>query len=458
LVVDDDPNTILLLCTVFGESAIEVRGVSNTAHGANVASVFCPQLVILDRRAIRGDSGQLMAQIASLHPSIDVILTDVAYSTDSAVEAIQQGAFDCWPKPLKPDFIRRKIANWLDDSFSQASSDNADDEAVELFRYEGMVGRSPAMLEVFSKLRRIAPHYRTALLTGETGTGKDLAARVLHRMSPVAAGPLVACNCAAIVDNLFESELFGHVKGAFTGADQNKQGFFDRANEGTIFLDEIGELSLSQQSKLLRVLQNSEIRPVGSGKAHHVNVRVVAATNRNLRHMVAEKSFREDLYYRLAMVQVRMPSLVERREDIPLLKRHFLRVFETKYSKLSLTLSRRAQALLMRYTWPGNIRELENVLGYCAMMAESEVIDLPHFPPEMLAQAVGLGGTDDSMLTVDELVRRHTSKVLQRVNGNRSRAAEILGISRATIYRLLRPNDLPEGPAKESPVASAVCA
>src|SRR5207249_3639585 len=240
--------------------------------------------------------------------------------------------------------------------------------------FAAMVGHSPAMLEVFHRIRRVAPHFRSVLVTGETGVGKELAAQALHRLSPVASGPFVTCNCSAVVETLAESELFGHVKGAFTGAVQDRIGVFEAANRGTVLLDEVGELSLSAQAKLLRVLQNQEIQRVGSPAVRRVDVRVMAATHRDLRSMVSAQRFREDLFYRLSMVSIKLPSLSQRKEDLPLLERYFLEKFAEQYSKPVRGLTRRAQAVLARHSWPGNVRELENVLGGACMMAEGESI------------------------------------------------------------------------------------
>ena len=224
------------------------------------------------------------------------------------------------------------------------------------------------MWEMFSKIRRVAPHYRSVLITGETGAGKDLVARALHALSPVANGRFVVLNCSAVVETLFESELFGHVKGAFTGAAQDKVGLFEHANGGTLFLDEIGDMPLGTQAKLLRALQNQEVQRVGSLTARKVDVRVIAATNKDLRAAIADKLFREDLYYRLSMVEIRTPSLVERMEDLPLLERHFLEHFARQFGKSIKGFTHRAQILLARHNWPGNVRELENVIGHACMM------------------------------------------------------------------------------------------
>jgi transcriptional regulator with PAS, ATPase and Fis domain len=247
----------------------------------------------------------------------------------------------------------------------------------------------------------------------------------------------VVCNCSALVETLLESELFGYVRGAFTGATQDKVGIFEQANGGTVFLDEIGELSAPAQAKLLRVLQQREVQRVGSPIPHAVDVRVIGATNRHLRAMVADGQFRDDLYYRLSMVEISLPRLLDRKEDLPLLQKYFVERFAKQYGKQIKGITRRAQLRMAAYSWPGNIRELENVIGNAAMMTQGSTIDVDDLP-ELLKDTASLGsGADEDMLSLQELQNRHVAKVLERVGGNKARAAEILGISRTTIYEIL---------------------
>ena len=293
------------------------------------------------------------------------------------------------------------------------------------------------MLDVFARIRRVAPHFRTLLLTGETGTGKELAALALHRLSPAAGGPFVVCNCAALVESLVESELFGFVRGAFTGAIRDKAGLFERADGGTVFLDEVGELSPAAQAKLLRVLQDHQVQRVGSAAPRPIDLRVIAATHRNLKAMVREGQFREDLYYRLAVVEITLPSLASRREDLPLLERYFVNKFASEYKKPISGLARRVQTRLSAYAWPGNIRELENVIGNACMMADGKLIDIGDLPERLRTSPAAETIISDKFLSLDEMQRRHVMQVLEGVGGNKARAAEILGIGRATIYQLL---------------------
>src|ERR1700722_16245324 len=437
LVIDDDALAIELVKEALTFDNLEIYGTTDARSGLEMITQLEPHLVLLDLVMPEVHGMELLERILEIDPGVDVILTTGHYSMDSAVEAIQKGAYDYMTKPISIDRLRQKIEGWLSAAKRHQNALKLDAELLRVCQFEGIVGHSPLMFEVFSKLQRIAPHFQTAMVRGETGTGKELVARTLHRLSLRASGPFVVCDCGAIVETLFESEVFGHVRGAFTGAVQDKQGMVEAANGGTLFLDEVGELPLSIQAKLLRVLQNREVQRVGSSAVRHVDVKIVAATHRDLRAMVADNTFREDLYYRLSVVEIKVPRLAERKEDLPLLERHFLQLFGTRYGKLGLTLTRRAQSLLTRYSWPGNVRELENALSYAAMMAERNVIDVRDFPDVIQSKLSSVTSEDERIITLEEAELKHTLQVLDRMGGNRKRAAEILGISRATLYRIL---------------------
>jgi DNA-binding NtrC family response regulator len=359
------------------------------------------------------------------------------YSTDSAVEAIQKGARDYLAKPLNLEKLRARISGLLKEIREKETAFQLERQLVDAFQFEGMIGRSPLMLEVFARIRRIAPHFQTVLITGQTGTGKELVARALHRLRNSGSGPFAACNCAAVVDTLFESELFGHVKGAFTGATEDKIGLFEYANRGSVFLDEIGEMPLSAQAKLLRVLQEKEVHRVGSPTPRKVDVRVIAATNRDLPSLIKEGKFREDLFYRLGMVEIHLPRLEDRKEDLQLLERFIVEKYAKQYGKKINGITRRAQTCLSAYSWPGNIRELENALSLAAMMTENNLIDLHDLPKSLMTNNPGLATKNRNLLTFEELQRLHLQCVLEYVGGDKSRAAEILGIGRSTLYSLL---------------------
>jgi DNA-binding NtrC family response regulator len=371
------------------------------------------------------------------------------YTLDSALEAIRRGATDFLPKPI--DRIRLKRT--LDEVaalYDQRRRVRAlEEQLLRDLEFHGIVGKSPAMLEVFDFARKVAKHYTNVLIAGPTGTGKELVARAIHQISPVSQQRLAVCNCSALVDTLLESQLFGHVRGAFTGATDTRPGLFEYANGGTVFLDEVSETSLAMQAKLLRVIQNREIQRVGSPEVRHVNVRLIAATNRDLRAEVLSGRFREDLFYRLSSIQIRIPSLTERLEDIPLLVQFFLKKYNEAYGKNLSGLARRAQSVLLQHAWPGNVRELENVISSACITAPGDFIDLDDLPEHMQRRGSRTAEGDDwRPLSLDEVRKVHIQRVLTMCQGNRLRAAQILGIGRTSLYRYLK-RDVQERPAAE---------
>ena len=437
LAIDDDPQSLEFVKDALAQENLEILTTTDPELGLELVLRRHPQIVLLDLMMPKIRGMELLERILEADPGTNVMLMTGHYSTEAAVEAIQKGAYDYLNKPLSVEKLRQRVDQLIAEARQRRRTLQLDRELLKVYEFEGLLGRSPLMLDVFARVRRVAPHFRTVLVTGATGTGKELVARALHRLSPAASGTFAVCNCSAIVETLFESELFGYVKGAFTGATQDKSGLFEYANGGTLFLDEIGEMPLATQAKLLRVLQSQEIQRVGSPAVRKVDVRVVAATNRDLRARVADKEFRDDLYYRLSMVEVKLPLLAERKEDLPLLVRYLVERFATQYNKPIRGLTRRAQALLARYMWPGNVRELENALGHACMMVEGDLIDVRDFPDTLRKPAEREPVEDEDLIPLDELQRRHALRVLARVGGNKKRAAEILGIARTTLYQLL---------------------
>lgn len=437
LAIDDEPQSLEMIQSALSTQGVEILTSTDPEKGFEIFERVRPRIILLDLMMPNVTGMELLERITAVDPGAEIILITAHYSAESAVEAIQKGASDYLTKPLDIEKLRARIASLLADAEVRQRTLRLDQELVDAYQFEGIVGRSPLMLEVYAKIRRIAPHFRTVLITGATGTGKELVAKALHRLSPSSRGAFVVCNCSALVDNLVESELFGYMRGAFTGAIQDKVGMFEHADKGTIFLDEIGELSPTAQAKLLRVLQTRQVQRVGSLSPRNVDVRVIAATHRNLRTMVKEGTFREDLYYRLAVVEIPLPVLAHRREDLPLLERYFIQKFSSEYSKPIAGLVRRAQTRLATYPWPGNVRELENVMGNACMMAEGNLIDIGDLPDRLRGPVSDEAGTDDSFLSLEELQRRHILRVLEGVGGNKARAAEVLGIGRATIYQML---------------------
>jgi DNA-binding NtrC family response regulator len=437
LAIDDNPENFASITEALESEGLEILTANNAEAGFELFLQAQPRTVIINLDPSEATGMGLLERMVCADPGVNVILISEHYSTDSAVEAIRKGACDYLTTPIEFRRLRHRIASFLADAEMRNKTLTLDQKLLQACRFEGIVSRSPLMLDVFSKIRRVAPHFRTALITGATGTGKELVARALHTLSPALADRFVVCNCSALVENLVESELFGYVKGSFTGATQDKAGLFESADGGVIFLDEIGELSPGAQAKLLRVLQDHKVRRVGSTALRGVDLRVVAATNRDLRSMVREGKFREDLYYRLAVVEIGLPALASRREDLPLLQRYFVEKFGKEYQKPIAGLTRRAQSRMATYPWPGNIRELESVIGNACMMADGKFLDIKDLPERIQSQSSDQSLTDEAFLSLEEMQRRHVSRVLARVGGNKARAAEILGIGRATIYQLL---------------------
>ena len=437
LVIDPSVETLRVVESAWSNSQVQIFTARDPETGLKLFFEQRPAIVLIALVLPNMSGMQLMEQILAADPAVEVILMTAYPSTESAVEAIQKGASNYLDKPLDLDKLRAQVDRIQLDAQRRQRTATLDRELVDAYEFEGMIGRSPLMLDVFAKIRRIGPHFKTVLVTGTTGTGKELVARALHRLSSAPNKPFAVVNCAAVVDTLVESELFGYVKGAFTGALKDKIGVFEFADGGTVFLDEIGELPLAAQAKLLRVLQNDEIQRVGSPVPRKVNVRVIAATNRDLRQETAKERFRGDLYYRLGMVEVVLPPLAQRREDIPLLERHILAKFANQYHKQIKGMTRRAQVCLASHTWPGNVRELENVIGHACMMTTREVIDVEDFPERLRRPTPVTSQSESGVSTLEQVEQRHVLNVLAHFGGNKARTAEALGIGRGTLYEML---------------------
>src|SRR6185312_2959332 len=456
VIIDDNRGILELLATGLEREGVRIITASDPEEGLEIVFREHPQIVLTDL-VMPGLTGlEVLDRVVQFDPAIDVILMTAHYTSESAVEAIRKGAADYLNKPVPMALMRERIDALIEESRRRQRAVAIDDSVLNDAQFEGMVGRGPAMWELFSRIRRVAPHYRTVLVTGETGTGKELAARALHAASPAKRGNFVVLNCSAVVETLFESELFGHVRGSFTGATHDKMGLFEYADKGTIFLDEIGDMPLGTQAKLLRVLQNQEVLRVGSLTPHKIDVRVIAATHRDLRAAIGEKTFREDLYYRLSMVEIHTPALVERKEDIPLLTKFLDEKYSRQFGKDVRGLTQRAQVVLARHHWPGNVRELENVIGHGCMMSIAETIDVQDLP-EYLRHPAGTGKTDSARPAVtpvdadsfEEHERRLITDALARSNGNQSEAARVLRIGRDALRYKMKKHGL-EGRAARS--------
>lgn len=438
VVIDDSPGSLELLSTALTRPRVAVHTAMTPVDGLELVRKLHPQLVITDLVMPEMSGLDVLQQVVRFDPSIDVLLMTAHYTTETAVEAIRNGAADYLQKPVKIALLRERVNRLLASAERRQRVNSAAFEDSDS-NFEGMGARSSGMWQLFAMVQRIAPHYRSVLVHGETGTGKDLVARALHHLSEV-SGQFIVVNCSAVVETLFESELFGHVKGAFTGADRDKTGLLELANGGTLFLDEIGDMPLSTQAKLLRALQNQEFLPVGSLKLRKVNVRIVAATHRDLRAAIKEGKFREDLYYRLSMVELNVPPLRERPEDIALLARHFVQKFSREFGKQITGLTPRALIVLERHLWPGNVRELEHVIGRACMLTDNALLDTDDYPAGLTAQN-GAGAEDSSHLIspLADQEKRMLQEALREAGGNQSEAARKLGIGRDALrYKMKR--------------------
>jgi DNA-binding NtrC family response regulator len=381
--------------------------------------------------------------LKDLRAQCPVILVTGFGTLDSAVEAAREGAWDFISKPFKVQEVVAIARRALEQDLNRGGAEHRAEQISAPYEQGGLLGRSPVMIGLYKEIARVAPTRSTILIVGESGAGKELVARSIHQHSTRSAGSFVAVNCGALTETLLEAELFGHVRGAFTGAVNDRKGLWEEAAGGTLFLDEVGETSPALQVKLLRALQEGEIRRVGSSRATQVDARILAATNRNLEQDVKAGKFREDLFYRLSVVTLRVPSLKERRTDIPLLAEHFLSVVLDREGHKQLKLSEETIRTLVAYNWPGNVRELESAIEYAVLHARGHAI-VPEDLPEKLQTAQvraaarsPLSALFEDLPALDELERRYLLYILEVTGGNRTRAAEVLGIDRRTLYRMI---------------------
>ncbi len=439
-VLDDEPGMVEMLqeslrCLGYGSI-----GTSNPQYALELVEEGRVRVVMSDIKMPGMDGLQFLEQAIRRDPGVYVLLMTGYYSLDNAVAAVKRGAYDYIPKPVDRSRLKKSLDE-LSESFRKRKRIRGlEQQLLTDLEFHGIIGRSAPMVEVFEMVRKVARHYTNILLIGGTGTGKELIAKSIHQMSPVSQQRFAVCNCSAMVDTLLESQLFGHMRGAFTGATDTRPGLFEYANGGTVFLDEVGETSLSMQAKLLRVIQNREIQRVGSPEVRHVDVRLVAATNRDLRAEVLAGRFREDLFYRLSTIQIRVPTLSERLDDLSLIIQFFLKKYNEAYNKGIKGLTRRAQSILTQHSWPGNVRELENVISCACLTAVNEFIDVDDLPETLQKPAAPNGRAGDSWrpLPLEEVRRQHIRRVLECCEGNRVRAAQMLGIGRTSLYRFLK--------------------
>jgi len=447
LVVDDDAVTCRLLAEVLGRDGAAVIGESDSRRALARAAEESFDLAIVDVQMPEMDGLALLRGLRDRLPNLPIVIMTAFGSIDTAVQAIASGAVDYVSKPMNLEEIRTTVRRALGRrAEAQAALPPAGEEL------DGVVGRSPAMVEVYKTIARVAPGRSTVLILGESGTGKELVARAIHEHSPRRRRPFVAVDCGALTETLLESELFGHVRGAFTGAVGDKPGLFAEADGGTILLDEIGDVSAALQAKLLRVLQEQQVRPVGGTEWRTVDVRVIAATNRDLAAAVVAGRFREDLFYRLKVVTVTLPPLRERGEDVPLLVEHLVRRAARECRKQVVGVSEPTLALLRTYHWPGNVRELAHVLERGVALAQQDVLTVEDLPGELRRPSPARAATAvlADRPTLEELKRRYVRGVLEESGGNVTRAASVLGVDRRSLYRMLQRYGLmPRGSVRE---------
>jgi DNA-binding NtrC family response regulator len=448
LVVDDERAILTLVGTIALAEGFDVATTTDGADAMNQLRQRPADLVLVDLR-MPGITGlDVLRAIREVSPGCRVVLMSGHATIDSAVEAVKLGAMDYLTKPFDLQRLRQLLADVRDDGDERRAVLALEGDLAERLEFCGMIGRGPAAQEVFGLIRRLAPHARVALITGETGTGKELAARALHTLGPRSARRFVTVNCSAVVETLFESELFGHVRGAFTGAIDNKPGLFELADGGTLFLDEVGELPPAVQAKLLRVFENGELQRVGSLEPRKVDVRLIAATNRDLRDEVAAGRFRNDLYYRLNVADINLPPLRSRREDIPYLTASFLRGFAQTFNKTFAGLTPAAERMLAEAPWEGNVRQLRNVLERACMLAHGEVVTEADLAGIMEQTASSVPRASTLLMgarlpaPLQQVEREHIVKTLERVRGNKAVAARLLGVSRRAFYRQLERHGL----------------
>ncbi|MEA3469399.1 MAG: sigma-54 dependent transcriptional regulator [Thermodesulfobacteriota bacterium] len=441
LVVDDEQVHRYMLCSMFKEWGWKCVEADDGRTAVDAVQKFAYDAVLMDVRMARMDGREAFSRIHATHPALPVIIMTAYSSVDAAVEAIKHGACDYLTKPLDFDRLRLTLERAVDKKQvverKQEVKDNKDNKSER--NSSAILGSSSSMQELLEMISYVAPTEATVLVTGESGTGKELVAAELHQNSERKNGPFVKVNCAALAESLLESELFGHEKGAFTGADQQRDGKFIQATGGTLFLDEIGETSQAMQVKLLRVLQEQELQRVGGQETIHADARIIAATNRDLEKEVREGNFREDLYYRLNVVTVTVPPLRERRDDIPLLVDHFVKKFAEKNRREVTGVTSECMALLTSYAWPGNVRELENAIERGVILMRGEYLtekSLP-LPIQKQEQETNIPGKAGQDLSLEAQNKMHILDTLEKTGGNKSEAARRLGISRKTLKNKL---------------------
>ena len=445
LIVEDDPKMRDALQYIMRKEGYGVDAVGEGESALEKLKATDYELIISDLKLPGMDGMDVLRAAKKYKPYVGVIVITAYGTIDSAVVAMKSGAEDYITKPFNIDHIRLVVKKALEKRELSTRNALLESQLRRKYRFENIIGNSEAMIAVYRMIEQVKDSRTTVLLRGETGTGKELVARAIHFNSVRADNPFIPLNCAALSENLAGSELFGHVKGSFTGAFRDRRGIFEMAEGGTIFLDEIGDIGLGLQQVLLRVLEDGEIQPVGSTERKKVSVRIIAATNRNLEQLVREGKFREDLYYRINVVAVDLPPLRERREDIGVLARHFLHKYTVENGKQLRGISPEALALLEAAPWPGNVRELENVIERAVLLADDDEINPGHLPRHLQHPPPAEPGGSESDGSLEQVGRNHIIEVLRSTEGNKAKASAILGINRTTLWRMMQKLKIEDG-------------
>ncbi len=455
LVVEDEPLMRSIIVQLMRSDGYEVFEGPSAEAALHIFEKEKIDLAILDLNLTAGGNGlQLFGRLREIDAEVMGIIVTAYASVESAVEALRQGAYDYITKPFANEQLKAVVRNALERKALFHENRFLRRELREKYRFENIIGKSDALEQVFRMMEKVARTDSSVLITGESGTGKELVARAIHFTSDRANARFLPINCGALPENLLESELFGYKKGAFTGAGQDKVGLLKAADKGTVLFDEIGEMPLALQVKLLRALQERECYPLGSNDPIAFDVRVICATNRNLEAEVKAGRFREELLYRINVINIILPPLRERKDDITLLANHFLRKYEKSLNRTGMRFSKGAMRLLINYAWPGNVRELENAVERAAILAETDVIHSHDLPEKLRSTSPVVAGIDNAGLTLEELEREHIRRVLERVDRDKVRAAQALGIHLSTLYRKVQRYHL-EAEAGGSPAARA---
>jgi two-component system response regulator HydG len=465
LLVDDEVAHLETLQRIFKREGYQVLDATSGRDALDIVRKHHVHLILTDLVMPKMSGVELLKACQTVSPETEVVVMTAFGTIETAVEAMKMGAYDFVTKPLKKVFITKVIRQALEKQ-NLLTENRRLRQQLETLRPHDIIGQSAAIVETLKVIRQAGPSSATVLLTGESGTGKELLARAIHRNSPRSQNPMVTINCAALPGNILESELFGCEKGAFTGADKRRQGRFEAADGGTVFLDEIGEMSIATQVKLLRIMQEGEFERLGSNETLRSDLRVVAATNKDLEKAVKEGSFREDLYYRMNVIRIEVPPLRERNGDIPLLVNFFLHRYAAKNDKTMEAVTSRALDALNRHSWPGNVRELENAIERAVVMSSSPVVDLGDLPPtlgNLTAEhnsssfaADGRGVFIPIGTSMEDAEFRLLKETLQATHGDKGLAAKILGVATRTIYRKLSSFEKEYNGADESEVPSSV--